>query len=922
MTGEAEVAPTTDVFVSYSRNDQEFVRRLHDALTEHGRECWVDWEDIPPTAKWKEEIQAAIESAQAFAFVISPGSVNSIMCREEVQHAERHNKRIIPLLRASVEDPDVPESIGVRNWISFQETDDFQASLAKLLRALDTDLEWAKSHTRLLVRAVEWDANGRDRSFALRGRDLEAAEHWLTQVEAHKELLPTQLQTEYIIGSRRATARGQRIRIVALSIGVAVATILATLALIQRERAEEQSRIARSRELAAGSLLQLDSEPELSLLLATEAGKVARTTQAEEAIRLALNQSLPIRVLSSHQGPVNAAVFSPDGKQVMTGGDDGQAVIRDVETGRAIAVFEPGAGKIAGVDLSPDGESAVTASTVGHVWDISSRESQVLDGHGRRLTSASFSPDGERILTTSYDRSARVWDAQTGDPLVVFREHPGPVFSGTFSPDGRLALTASGVPQSGVRAPGTAHVWRVDTGRTVQTLRVRRSDINDASFSPDGSAVVTASDDGVARVWSVGSGEELASLPRSEDLLYSAAFSPDGERIVTASLDGSARVWNWQQTPILLLQVLGGHGGPVNAAVFSPSESRSQVVTAGGDGNARVWDAGGEQVVTFDGHARALLGVAFGVEDNVAATTDSSGYVRLWSTSSGKEMRSIVAHKGAAFGVDVGPDGKLLVTASYDGTTRIWDLASGDQVTLDHETVGVVYSAEFSPDGQRVVTTNALGTARIWESQTGEEIAPPLRGHEGFVYAGTFSPDGRTIATGGQDDLVRLWDAATGDELARLVGHTGDVRSVDFSPDGSELVSASDDKTVRLWDLQSGRTTFVLRGHTGRVSDAEFSPAGDRIVTASVDGTARLWSWNSRVGRLLDVHQGHIDVVQAAAFSPDGGQVATASYDGTGRVFECDLCVPFEELLGIAERTVSRELSPLERSQYLHGEEV
>jgi hypothetical protein len=143
-----------DVFISYSRKDSAFVRRLHEALTAAGRDSWVDWEDIPPTAQWRSEIYAAVEAADAFVFIISPDSLASKVCGEEVAHAVQHNKRIIPLLYRPPDDTThIDEAIASHNWIYCRDSDDFDAALQTLNTALDTDLSYVRAHTRLLVRA-------------------------------------------------------------------------------------------------------------------------------------------------------------------------------------------------------------------------------------------------------------------------------------------------------------------------------------------------------------------------------------------------------------------------------------------------------------------------------------------------------------------------------------------------------------------------------------------------------------------------------------------------------------------------------------------------------------------------------------------------------------------------------------------------
>ena len=234
-----------DVFISYSRKDTAFVRRLSDALEQRQREAWVDWEGIRPTEEFMLAIYAAIEGTNTFIFILTPDSVGSEVCAKEIAHAAKHNKRFIPIVHRDIDAKSVPETLAKLNWIFCREADDFAATVESLIDALDTDLDWVRAHTRLLTRAIEWESKGKNTSFVLRGDDLRAAEKWLTEAGADKERQPTPLQTDYIIASRKAAARRQRITLGAVSFGAVVAVVLAILALIQRGEARKQEGIAK-----------------------------------------------------------------------------------------------------------------------------------------------------------------------------------------------------------------------------------------------------------------------------------------------------------------------------------------------------------------------------------------------------------------------------------------------------------------------------------------------------------------------------------------------------------------------------------------------------------------------------------------------------------------------------------------------------
>ncbi len=233
-----------DIFVSYSRRDSDFVKHLHQALTESRYDTWVDWEDIPATAAWWKMIQEGIEAAHTCVFVISPAAVASKVCRQEIDHAAHHNKRLIPIVLQDVDNAQVHPALGELNWIFFRPQDGFDSAFEKLVKALNTDLDDVRAHARLLVRAVEWDQQKRNSSFLLRGRDLEEAEKWLIRPRDKQQPQPTRLHTEYITTSRRSASSRQRVLVGTLSVLLIAAVGMGVFALGQKAIAEERRRQA------------------------------------------------------------------------------------------------------------------------------------------------------------------------------------------------------------------------------------------------------------------------------------------------------------------------------------------------------------------------------------------------------------------------------------------------------------------------------------------------------------------------------------------------------------------------------------------------------------------------------------------------------------------------------------------------------
>ena len=498
----------------------------------------------------------------------------------------------------------------------------------------------------------------------------------------------------------------------------------------------------------------------------------------------------------------------------------------------------------------------------------------VLRGHIGPVGVSSFSPDGRRIVTASDDNTARVWDSETGEEIVLLKAHSGSVYSASFSPDGRRIVTAS--------ADNTARLWDAESGKEIAQLKAHSGKVWTASFSPDGRRMATASFDATARVWDTESGEEIVLLKAHSGSVYSVSFSPDGRRIVTASADNTARLWDAESGKGIAL--LKAHSGSVYGVSFSPDGC--QVVTASADKTARLWDAeSGKENALLEAHAETVWSVSFSPDGRWIVTASVDNTARVWNAESGKQIALLKGHLGWVYGASFSPDGRRIVTASVDGSARVWDAKSGKEISLLQAHAGGVRGASFSPDGRRIVTASVDGSARVWGAESGQAIAL-LKAHSGWVWNASFSPDGRRIATASFDATARVWDAESGKEIVLLKAHSGSVYSASFSPDGRRIVTASADNTARLWDAESGKEIAQLKAHSGKVWTASFSPDGRRIVTASSDHTARVW--DAECGKEIALLKAHSGSVYGASFSPDGRWIVTASSDDTARVWDAE----------------------------------
>jgi WD40 repeat protein len=296
-------------------------------------------------------------------------------------------------------------------------------------------------------------------------------------------------------------------------------------------------------------------------------------------------------VLAAHTGSAGRAVFSPDGRRALTASDDNSVRLWDAEAGRQIATFtRAGSGMAA---FSPDGRLvAIPDNNTVVVRDANTgeREDRIFQGHSAAVQSVAFSADGRRIVTASDDRTARVWDLQTGGQIAALTEHTAPVRSAVFSPDGLRVVSTQTPQRSGnvtivTSNDSVALLWDALSGRVILRFEGDMVQLYDATFSPDGKRIVTASGDNTARIWDAATGKPIAVLSGHSDSVLSAAFNSRGDKIVTASADETVRVWDAEA--MTTIAVLKGHSGAVWSAVFSPDGER--ILTASDDTTARIW---------------------------------------------------------------------------------------------------------------------------------------------------------------------------------------------------------------------------------------------------------------------------------------------------------------------------------------------
>jgi hypothetical protein len=595
-----EASRPHDIFISYSRKDKEFVRRLDGELARRGREAWVDWESIQPTEEFMQAIYGAIEGADTFDFVLTPDSVASAVCALEIAHAAAHNKRMVPIVAREVNADTVPEALAKLNWIFCRDGDNFEKATDTLISALDTDLNWVHAHTRLLTRAIEWNANSKNNSFVLRGEDLRSAEQWLAQAGIDKERQPTELQTEYIIASRRAATRRQRIISTAVSLALLVSVILTIIALSQRKladkrriEAEQASQVALARQLAAQSELARDQSAKSlsrSVLLAVEAMRRLPSLEADVALRRSASLLSRRLALTWCDSKILNLAVTADGRYAISGHEDETAGIWEIPSGKLLARVQA-QGAVRSVLLSNDARYALLG-VEGKGGKTMAQLCTVPDGKvinhipsGLTEVAMTFSPDSKWCAVVT-SHGILVLDLVTGKNNQPFRGEVDRVLA--FSPDGKCLTSGR-------------QVWDALDGKELAHLEFQQNEkggVRSVAFSPDGKIVATGTADQLAILWDAATGQRLHTFRQKRQRTYAAfedllrhdysmtvSFSEDGKYLATAGGDIQARVWEIEKEQEVAQL---SHGNIVDWACFTGNGR--QVLTTGNDATVRLWE--------------------------------------------------------------------------------------------------------------------------------------------------------------------------------------------------------------------------------------------------------------------------------------------------------------------------------------------
>jgi RNA polymerase sigma factor (sigma-70 family) len=475
---------------------------------------------------------------------------------------------------------------------------------------------------------------------------------------------------------------------------------------------------------------------------------------------------------------VHDLAFSPDSKELVSGGDDKTIHVWDVATGKEKRQITGHRNEVGHLLFSPDGKLLASVE----------RTTKELKGPNNSSGILGFSAD--KIRLWSFESGKELRELTLPEERPVIKDaigFPRGIGAMAFTHDGkRLAANTTTFKDQAV------HFWDVSTGKEIS--RVTAPFTLSLALSADDKTLATGTID-MIRLLDVRTGKEIEITKGHRGSVHGLSVSPDARVVASASMDGTVRLWEAMTGKELRRFV--GHELGIYAVAFSPDGRRLAYGEA--DGTIRVRDArNGQELRHFLGRGDGVYSLVFAADSKVLASSQSRGMTCLWDSGTGKTLHEI---KEDAYRLSFSRNAKILYSWS-DKKVRAWDTATGKSIReffAGHEDRS--YTAAFAPNGRWVAVGGQEAVVILYDLDTGKEVKR-LTGLPGATSALAFSPDCRTIAWGGwYGGPVVLYEIATNQQRCRFSGHSGRIHSLVFSPDGRFLASGSADTTTLLWDV-------------------------------------------------------------------------------------------------------------------------
>lgn len=610
---------------------------------------------------------------------------------------------------------------------------------------------------------------------------------------------------------------------------------------------------------------------------------------------------------TSHRDSVHALSFSPDGKTLAS------ASYREVKLWSrpdpvAKLTLPAGIGQGTVLALSRDDAwlAVATPDNSIQLWDFKnpSAAARKISGHTAAVTGLQFTADGKRLLSSSTDKSVRIWDLADGKQVGRI-DAPSALNGLTLSQDGKKLITAGAdkivriwelpsvdtpalalpaIPAASALSPdrkvlavadpeGKITLFDLPGRKTLRVLTGHQGTVHSIAFQANGSKLVSGGADKTVRIWDVAKGQSVLTLQGPATAVSSVAWQTYVPQVSSAGTDGRVSLWKLDANPPRPLTA-----GAAPATISALSRDGKLLATDGtADGKPAILIrdlVSGQTTRTLTGPTAAVTAIAFSGDGTRIVAGAADKIARVWNLADGKQLGQFTGHAQPLTAVAFpGNNNLLAITAAADGSLKVWNVADAkEQAVKFNGLAGTVTALVSLANGQFVTATDQA--VRVWNAngQPGANIAFGQP-----VAAIAVSVDGSKLAVGGKDKSAKIFQI-DGKQLFVLEGHGAAIRNLGFSVDNTRLVTAGSDQVARVWDVATGALLESLPVTAG-LNAAQFAVTSGAIVAAAADKSVTIHSLH--IERQIVAAQPK--PITALLYTPKGDALFIAQEDGAWR---------------------------------------
>jgi len=601
----------------------------------------------------------------------------------------------------------------------------------------------------------------------------------------------------------------------------------------------------------------------------------ALAKNAELSLRQAVYAAKEYNRMSEHDDWVNGVSFSPDHRKIATTSRVGDLYLWNEDGSLIKKIEDPQPLGASQVEFDPKGKLIATGSSSSiKLWSSEGEFKGELTGHEAGVWGINFSSDGQRLLSSGFDQTVKLWDIKSMKLIRSFRQESGEFWEAKFFPGDQEFLS--------IGLDNVLNLWSIN-GDLKQTFSGHSAKVFAIAISPEGQLIASGGVDQTIRIWQR-DGQTVKVLQGPRSNIWDLEFSPDGENLVAATEAGEAWVWNRKGQ---LIEVLQGHGSSIWDLAFSPDGQR--LATASGDRTVKLWNLQGTLQHLKVNQGR-ITGLALSPLGGMIATGGEDRIISLWSPQ-GQLLKQLKRHSNLIWDLAFSPDGKYLASTADMGSTYLWHIDHEQPPQRLDEDGGTSMKVTWAPDGKKIAITTFDKPIKLLNlaGELVQEFSDSSLGHSSPI----FSSNGRTLFTTSTDS-IQQW-SLTGEKLSSIPRQAiQDSRAVLRKNEKILISNSTVDAAgkIEIWDT-SGKLQHSFLTQTQPIQHIALHPTRELFASSSEDGLIKLWTFD---GDLLGTLNGHRGTVFKVAFSPDGQQLVSVGEDAQVIFWELDWVVNADDV--------------------------